>query len=246
MGAALTRMETRLSEIEDQMRALTGKVEQIDYAARRLEQALQRLQSDVDARLVRLETAAASPPPAAAPPVQNEEAEHEEPTDPVAGQLGSIKMRDGTITGGAVKPKTPPLPDKPDDYGLTVQEQYDRAFGFLRQADYNEAEKAFKSFLDKNPKDRLTENAKYWYAETFYVRGKFGDAAIAFAEAYEQNPQGTKAPDSLLKLAMSLGAINKREDACGTLAALKGKYPNAPSAIRARADQERARLKCKE
>lgn len=258
-SAAATAMETRLSAVEDQMRALTGKVEQIDYALRRIDQSLQRLQGDYDARLNKLETA---PPPAAhaapsasapassaaTPPAAGTEttaSEEGAETPAVTGSLGGVKVRGDKVTGAIVNPKAPPLPDKPADYGLTAQEHYSHAFGLLQQANYEEAEKAFKSFIEKHGQDKLIDNAKYWYAETFYVRGKFGDAAVAFAEAFEQNAKGTKAPDSLLKLAMSLAKVDKVQDACSTLAALKAKYPTASATLRVRADQERSRLKCK-
>jgi tol-pal system protein YbgF len=255
--------ETRLSNIEDQMRALTGKVEQLDYAVRRLDQALQRMQADYEQRLAKLETAppqvAVAPPatktptPAAATnapssPSATAAAEASgEPANPeesVTGTLGGLKVRGEKVTGAVANPKAPPLPETPPDYGLTPQEQYDRAFGLLRQANYEEAERAFKTFIDKNPQDKLLGNAKYWYAETFYVRAKFSDAAVAFADAWQQEPKGTKAPDSLLKLAMALGALDKTDDACSTLASLKAKYPTAPESVRARAEQERMRMKC--
>ncbi|MDD3183468.1 MAG: tol-pal system protein YbgF [Alphaproteobacteria bacterium] len=250
-NAASTNMEMRLSAVEDQLRALTGKVEQMDFVTRRLDQALQRMQSDYDNRLLKLETAPVPTAPLPQPSTSAESPSHEEseaptqPQQPVTGTLGGVKVRGDKITGGIINPKAPPLPNKPDDYGLTPQEAYERAFSLLRQANYDEAEKAFKGFIDKNPKDKLIDNAKYWYAETFYVRAKFGDAAIGFADALQQNPKGNKAPDSLLKLGMSLGAMDKTQDACDALAALKSKYPSAPTTIRSRADQERARMKCK-
>jgi tol-pal system protein YbgF len=160
------------------------------------------------------------------------------------GTLGAIKMQDGRVTGAVNKPQSTPLPVAPPDYGLTPEEQYERAFNFLRQASYPEAEQAFKSFIDKNPKDKLIDNAKYWYGETLYVRARFDEAAVAFADAYQQNPQGAKAPDSLLKLGMSLGALNKISDACVTLHELKTKYPNAAPTLKSRAEDERAKLKC--
>ena len=153
-------------------------------------------------------------------------------------------MQDGKVTGAVNNPQAPTLPTVPSDYGLTPQEQYERAFTFLRQADYPNAEQAFKSFIDKNPKDKLIDNAKYWYGETLYVRARFDESAVAFADAYQQNPQGTKAPDSLLKLAMSLGALNKNADACVALSELKTKYKDAPATVKSRAEEQRQRLKC--
>ena len=256
---ASTYNETRISSLEEQMRVMNGRLEQVEFAVRHLEQTMQRMQSDNDARLTRLEAAEAAtqsqpvvqpiPQPVVVPP-QSQGAPAAPPAPvaaPVAdtnGTLGAIKLQNGKITGGVNNPQAPPLPATPADYGLTPQEQYERAFSLLRQANYPEAEQAFKSFIDKNPKDKMVDNAKYWYGETLYVRARFDESAVAFADAYQQNPQGTKAPDSLLKLAMSLGALNKTSDACVTLNELKTKYPTAPATIKSRADDERTRLKC--
>lgn len=254
-GAGGVNYETRLSSVEDQLRALTGKAEQLEYSVRRMDQTLQKMQADYEARLAKLE-ALPMPPVATttapAPKTESTETQETKSNEPpanletaVSGTLGGLKLKGEKVTGAVSNPKSPPLPDTPKDYGLNPQEQYDRAFGLLRQASYDDAEKAFKSFIDKNPQDKLIDNAKYWYAETFYVRTKYSEAAAAFADAYEQNPKGTKAPDSLLKLAMSLSATDKIPDACTTLDALKNRYPNAPATIRSRADQERSRIKCK-
>lgn len=246
-GGAGTHLETRLSAVEDQIRTLTGKVEQVDFMLRRMDMAVQRMQGDTEQRLTKLETAPAPTAPAAA----SHSVESPNPTDDEAvieanGSLGGMKVRDGKVTGATTSgSKTPPLPaQKNADANLSSQDLYDKSFNLLRQTDYDGAERSFKTFIDKYPKDKLIDNAKYWYAETYYVRGKFGDAAVAFAEAYQQNPKGTKAPDSLLKLAMALAGADKVKDACGTLDALKAKYPQASASIKARADQERARMKC--
>ncbi len=245
-ASSSTRTETRITTLEDQLRTLSGRIEQVEFAVRRVDAAMQRLQADDDARLTKLEStvvslqqqAAAPPPP---PPVVVQ------PPAPVIeqnGTLGAIKMQNGKVTGGVNNPQSPPLPNAPADYGLTTEEQYERAFGLLRAANYPDAETAFKTFIEKNPKDKLIDNAKYWYGETLYVRAKFDQSAVAFADAFQTNPRGTKAPDSLLKLGMSLGQINKIPDACVTLGELKSKYPNASASIKARADDERTRLKC--
>jgi len=241
-GNSATRDEIRISGLEEQLRASNGRVEQVESSLRKIEQALQRLQSDVDTRLTKLETA--PPPPAPLPqPVAQPAPAVQQPVD-ANGSLGAIKVQNGKIVGGVNNPQAPALPSVPDDYGLTAQEQYERAFNLLRQANYPDAEEAFKSFIDKNPKDKLVDNAKYWYGETLYVRSRFDEAAVAFADAYQQNPHGSKAPDSLLKLAMSLSALDKKSDACVTLAELKSKYPSAAATVKARADEERAKLKC--
>lgn len=247
--------ETRLATLEDELRSMNGQLEQLSFAIRRLDQNIQHLQSDYDARLTQLETNVATlnandaaraeaARTAAAAAAAAAAAKAAAPPGNMDGTLGALKTQDGHVTGAIVNPQAPPLPDTPPDYGLTAQEEYDRAFGLLRQANYDDAEKAFKAFIDKYPKDKMIDNAKYWHAETLYVRGKFMDAATGFADAYQQNPQGSKAPDSLLKLGMSLAALNKIPDACTALAEIKAKYPSANSNVRNRATEERAKLKC--
>jgi len=251
-SGSATNTEIRLSTLEDNVRAMNGRVEQLEYAVRRLDQTLQRLQGDYDTRLSHLESVQTSSvvapqvinPAVPAIPPQPLVSTSTSNEAPISGSLGAVKTQDGHVTGGVNSPKAPPLPNAPADYGLTAQEQYDRAFSFLRQANYDDAEKAFRGFIDKNPKDKLIDNAKYWYGETLYVRGRYDESAVAFADAYQQNPQGNKAPDSLLKLAMSLSAIDKVPDACATLIEMKNKYPNASSTVRSRAEEERQKLKC--
>ena len=203
-----TYTETRLSSVEEQMRVLNGRIEQIEFAVRRLEASLQRMQSDNDQRLSKLEQtqaaqamAASAPPTVIAPQPQQPIPQQAIPlsgsgiTEPEPrGTLGALKMQDGRVTGGVINPQAPPLPQAPADYGLTPQEQYERAFNLLRQANYPDAEQAFKSFIDKDPKDKLIDNAKYWYGETLYVRARFDEAAVAFADAYQQIRKVLKRP----------------------------------------------------
>jgi tol-pal system protein YbgF len=128
--------------------------------------------------------------------------------------------------------------------GTTPEEQYKYAFGLLSQANYGEAELALRSFVDQNPNDRLAGNAKYWLGETFYVRQDYQQAAVTFAEAYQEYPGSAKAPDNLLKLGMSLSALGSQSDACGTFVELLKRYPEAAVTILQRAKQERQRLSC--
>ena len=128
--------------------------------------------------------------------------------------------------------------------GETPEEQYQYAFGLLSQANYGEAELALRGFVDQNPNDPLAGNAKYWLGETYYVRQDYQQAAVTFAEAYQEYPDSGKAPDNLLKLGMSLSALGSQNDACGTFAELLKRYPQAAATVLQRAKQERQRLSC--
>jgi tol-pal system protein YbgF len=129
--------------------------------------------------------------------------------------------------------------------GGTPQEQYDYAFGLLRQANYAGAEQAFSAFLAAHSNHALAGNAKYWLGETYYVRGNYQQAAVTFAEGFEAYPDNSKAPDNLLKLGMSLASLGSTQDACGTFDVLLDRYGDAPATILSRAQREAQRLGCR-
>lgn len=229
--------ETRLSALEDQMRAMNGQLEQLGYAIRRLDQNVQRMQSDNDQRLTKLEVTVGTMGAAAEthPVLPNQAGIME-------GTLGALRQRDGHITGAINAPQSPPLPDPGEE--MSPEDQYDRAYAKLLQADYDGAEKDFKDFIEEYPSDKMNYSAKYFHAEALYGRGRFSEAATGFADTFKQNPQGPKAPDSLLKLSMSLAALNKAADACTALAELRQKYPAARASVKNLASEQRIKLKC--
>ena len=109
----------------------------------------------------------------------------------------------------------------------SASEQYNTAFGLLKQADYPAAEEALRTFVQQHPNDPLAGNAQYWLGETYFARGKYADAASAFAEGYKRYPKGPKAADDLLKLGMSLGRANQKQNACVALIQLDHDFPHA-------------------
>lgn len=121
---------------------------------------------------------------------------------------------------------------------------YDQAFSHLQTNDYAAAEKAFNDFIAQYPDHSLAANSKYWLGETFYARQDYEAASRAFATSFQDHPDGQKAPDTLLKLAMSLGNQGMKDEACLTLSELKKRFPNGPTSVMKKADDERASYGC--
>jgi len=126
----------------------------------------------------------------------------------------------------------------------STSQQYNAAFGLLKQADYPAAEEALKSFVAQHPKDALAGSAQYWLGETYYARGRYAEAASAFAEGYKNYPKGTKTADDLLKLGMSLARTNQKQNACVAFAQLDHDFPNPGSSIKEHSLAEKKRLGC--
>lgn len=225
------RIEVRLSQFEAELRTLTGQVEEQSFRINQMTQRLDSLVVDLDLRLQALEGGEPGDSAEAAALAGPD-------TGRQAGDEGAKVL--GAISEGdlAAAPATGPEAGTP-------QAQYDHAFKLLSQTDYKGAERALAAFLEKYPSDPLAGNAKYWLGETYYVRGQYADAAVAFAEGYQSYPDSAKAPDNLLKLGKSLAALDQKDDACGTFAELLKRYGSAAPTILQQAKSEQKRLACK-
>jgi tol-pal system protein YbgF len=283
-NAALARTDVRLGSLEDDMRSLTGRLEQLGYDIRQLSDRMDKVMSDLEFRLRRLEeqagvaTAPASGAPAEAEPslrqtapvlggapARNEGESAGEPTGARGGTRAGAGPEDGPgvlatvprseLEAGAAElrravPESVPETGSQSQganaglSGGTPQEQYAHAFGLLRASQYDQAEQALKSFLLRNPDNPLSDNARYWLGETYYVRGQYPEAAQQFVDAYEKNRSGPKSADVLLKLGMSLSQLGKREEACATFRELSRTQPDAPETVRDKVAEEARRTGC--
>jgi tol-pal system protein YbgF len=242
-GSAVN-LELRLDQLETQMRNMTGSLEEANYSIDQLKRRLDKLVSDIDQRFSQLEHPGAPGAAPANPPVAANGA-------PAAG-AGANPAAPPSQPGNLVAPGAQTAsraPAAPPPTGGTLptgsaQDQYNFAFGKLREADYPAAEEALRTFVQRYPNDALAGNAQYWLGETYYVRKDYNNAAATFAEGYRKYPQSGKAADNLLKLGMSLGNIGQKKEACLTFNQLAHDFPKASSNISERATQEKQRLGC--
>ena len=155
----------------------------------------------------------------------------------------------------AAKPPAKPVPAAPAPVPVaanvpsvlpqgTPKEQYNYAFGLLRQANYDKAELALQEFVKLHPQETLVGNARYWLGETFYVRAAYVQAAEVFLEGYQADPKGPKAPDSLLKLGMSLAGLDKKREACAAFDKLTKDFPKISAGIRNTVKREKQKNSC--
>lgn len=229
----MARLEVRMSQLEQDLRTVTGRMEDVSFQLRKLDDRLDKLAADIEYRLGQAKTGDA----AAAPPSGSDSA--------AAAGAATTSPPAAADPGAPQQPSAaPPAQQTASLPPRTPREQYARAFAQLEKRQYEESAAGFSEFLKSNPDDPLADNARYWLGETFYARGQFGRSAELFLDAYEKNKTGPKAPDTLLKLGLSLAGLNKNKEACATFRELNRAFPNAPDAVKERADQEGKRLGC--
>jgi tol-pal system protein YbgF len=209
--------EDRLNQLQQSISLLTGQIEQLQYKNQQLQQQMEKMQADYEYRLDQLEKGRGGGGPRPSP-------------SPSAG------------------PPPPPPPQAsagpPPAGGATGDQLYHDAFKMLQDGDYAGAEKAFKTFVQRNPQHVLAGNAQYWLGETYYARRDYQNAMAAFAEGYKVYKASPKGPDNLLKLGITLAVLNRKSDACAVFARFNQDYPRATDLQKRRVEQERQKNGC--
>jgi tol-pal system protein YbgF len=126
----------------------------------------------------------------------------------------------------------------------TENDAYKIAYDHVLSGDYPLAEKEFSSYVAAYPKSTRAADANFWLGEAQYSQGKYTDSAKTFLNAHQTYGKSPKAPEMLLKLGMSLAALDNTETACATLREVPKRYPNAPKAVLAKVGSEQKRLAC--
>lgn len=267
-SANTAQLNARIDTIEEQMRELTGKIEQAEFANNKLNEKIDKLLADNDYRFNALEQKIGTAPAPAAEDASEPQASIGEPIS--KKRQIALQDDDQTLAEGAIAPtETNPSQilgktrRRAEDYAdapkatkqaaqdeeekpkkMNPQEQYNRALAQLRDGQYEEAEAGFKKFLATNSKDPLAGSAYYWLGETYFADKTYDKSAVQYLKSYKEFPKGKKAPDSLLKLSLSLEKLKKKKEACATLGKLDEAYPNAANTIKQKADEASTRLKC--
>jgi tol-pal system protein YbgF len=306
----------RIDHLENQIRALNGQIEQLQFQQRRLEDVLRKVQQDTDFRFQEIQGRGGlapaapqtssvrqplqNPPPPSAPvtgaagvtapfagPVGvptkrgdafDPSAQPDAPGAPRPLGSGPGAAAPSTASGGILledndpnapmdlmhpgRPRTAAIadpiqpdavPSPPRSAGSATtsvstptagRDEFELGRGLFRQGQYEAAQNAFSTFLQKSPKDARVPDATYWLGETYSQRGRHREAAEQYLKLSTDYPKSPRAPDGLLRLGMSLSALGAKEQACATFQEIGRKYPTASAGIKTSVDREFKRSKC--
>ena len=203
---SLVQLASELDRLRTEAAALRGELETLRFESENSDTRQRELYVDIDRRLQSLETAprAFTPPPSvpssSSPPPNFASPTDEPPPAAAARPVGSD------------------------------QQNYQTAFDMISARRYEEAGAAFETFLAQFPTSPLADNAQYWLAETYYVRGQFMDALGEFRKVIEQYPQSAKLPDALLKVGYCQQELGDRNAARSSLQEVMRQFPDTTAA----------------
>jgi len=244
-GTVESQVFLRLDRLEAEMRRLTGEVEQLGHRMTQLEEDQRRRFEDMEFRLLELEgidptslqggtQGAASIPAtggAAAAAGAAVGGESGPALAPGSSVLGEIPAGGEAATGGAAT-------------AGGDEAAYQSALAMLQRGDSDGAERAFRSFVVDHPTSTYGGEARFWMGEISYARSEYQQAARLYLDVQQNYPDDRKAPDSLLKLGMSLARMGQSREACLTLREVPIQYPAAGPSVLRGAEIEGRRLNC--
>lgn len=208
--------EDRVETLEREMQTLLGRVEVLEHA-------ISQLRSDQSSKPQR--------PYPDTRTSENIDALDQAPTQlPKVSESSSVSSTPQKTLSSSVE-------------GLE-KKNYDAALLALKDSKYEDAEEKFASFILQYPKSSMLSNAYFWHGETYFRRNNFEKAAISYLKGYKQFPKAAKASDSLLKLALSLGAMKKTKEACSMLSKLDAEFKDRPANSIKRASDAKNKYGC--
>ncbi len=167
---------------------------------------------------------------------------------------GDMDFRLGQGGGGAAapagRPAAPAAPAGPPttSTGAAAPRTPDRALAegqaALGRRDFAAAEAAAREALAARSGAPVVAG-QILLGEALSGKRDFGNAAIAFNEAYTRARTGPRAPEALIGLAGAFQGLGNRREACDTLNDLRSQFPNLSGAMLERANAARQRGQCR-
>jgi tol-pal system protein YbgF len=170
--------------------------------------------------------------------------ENTRPGRSAPGEPLTLPGAPGAPRSASSGPLVPPGPATTSSPGANAPDDFRTAQSALQRGESDAAEMQFREFMRAYPKDRLISEATFGLGESYFQRQRWQEAAEQYLTLATKFPKASRAPEGLLKLGMSLRNMGEREQACGTLAEVGRKYPNASATVRQAVEREQQRSKC--
>lgn len=209
-GQANVELLNRLTQLQAEMKALRDQVETLQNENNQLKERSRVQYMDLDSRIGKFEGGGASSSPPATSPAK-----------PVSTKPVGKPAAKPPVSTGAGNTSSDPASEEAA-YGV--------AFEALKQKDYVESARLFKSFIDNYPQAQLAPNAWYWLGESYYVTQNYEIALQSFEGLLSQFPDSSKVPDGMLKLGYCQAQLGQKDRARNTFNEVLRLYPMSDAA----------------
>ena len=234
--------DPRVMQLEEQVRALNGRLEELNFQILQMQEQIRKMQEDNEFRLQELEKKAGIAGGAKSPSVAEAPAGDTKPADP-AGQTAATPPANDPISGVIANDQTAP---KPDGTG-----EPPRTFGTITvDKDGNVTSSTLEEPIDLTPPKTTQEQAPaaggdlnvaalpatndpdelYRNSYQFILSGDYASAEAGFRDHLQRFPSDAKGADSSYWLGEALIGQKKYRDAAEVLLNASKQHPKAKKA----------------
>ncbi|MGD1967617.1 MAG: tol-pal system protein YbgF [Desulfobacterales bacterium] len=199
-------LRVALEEMNEDIRILNGRLEEMEYALKQQQQNAADLESRRDEKLNQLTQSV------------EQNADRLNRMDQYLN-LESSKRRAAVVAPAAPAKK----PSSEDEVYRSAKQAFD-------QGDFDAARQGFQEFIKRYPNSKNADNAQFWIGEIYYREKWYEKAILEYQNVIENYPKGNKAPAALLKQGLAFSNIGDTANAKLILQELNRKYPKSNEA----------------
>jgi len=227
---AMVDLVIQIQQLQDEVRMLTGKIEDQGMELENLANRQRDQYLDLDQRITGLR--GAGPVPVGSAPMNT--------TDGGVSTSGAINTSQGSTAVVEERPDVREPLDTPSSVtalatpdtqareiaGSPEAEKaaYDHAFQSLKDLKYADAAAQFQIFLQHYPGSEYADNAQYWLGESYYVTRNYDIALEAFQGLLSKYPDSPKVGDGLLKIGYTHYELKQWDQARAALEQVQQQY----------------------
>jgi len=219
-GDIVAQLLVRVSALEEQMRALQGKVEELSNTEQHDHDDLAKQIGDLAFKLN----------PNGAPPAAGQAS----PDNPDNTQSVPSDM---SLTPTPTPTAPPPTPHRTAEQSLRLGN------AALARRDYDSAAAAAQEVLAQGRGPRATD-AQFLLARANAGKHNYKEAAAAYYAVYKAAPKSPRAAESLVGVGNAFLGMGDKPHACETLVKFKAEFPHADAGLRSAAASVRKRAGC--
>ena len=254
----------RLNQLEEQVRQLNGRIEEMNFFILQMQEDMRRQKEDNEFRFQDLEGGAQSGTSqrgdaGEAPSIDDRsvasvdnETVFNEPEGSGNTKLGTPPRDLGTLTLPKASTDLELDPTHAGDEVLvaaidgaaTHQALYDAGYQFALSGDHARAEQIFRVHQRRYPDAPSAAQATYWLGESLLALNRPEEAAEVLLDGHNEYPDTPFAADMLMKVGVAMGRLGNRDLACATFDEVEAQYPNIPPRTSNDLTTERAQANC--
>ena len=252
----------RLNNLEEQVRQLNGRIEEMNFFILQMQEDIRRQKEDNEFRFQDLEgggTDQRGDAGAGAAGVDersvasvDDETVFNESDGSGNTELGAPPSDLGTLSLPRVSGQLELDPTHAADEVLvasieraaTPQELYDAGYQFALAGEHARAEQVFRVHQRRYPDAPSAPQATYWLGESLLALNRAEEAAEVLLDGHDEFPDTPFAPDMLMKVGVAMAQLGNRDLACATFAEVRTQYPNIPPRTANELSDERSKANC--